>query len=300
MPNNVAVFGSLNVDVTFSVESFPNPGETLLSRAVSKGAGGKGLNQAVASAKAGAETLLYGAVGEDSDGAFLMACLRDYGISGAGVLRVADAPTGLAHILVDRFGENSIVVAAGANRSASLGAAGFAAAHARVFLAQLEVDLELVRRFLERGRQCGAVTILNAAPASEKALGLLPYCDLLVVNEHELTFYGGAGRSSAVSTDVASIARNLLRRPEQVTLVTLGARGALLVSRDEAIDLPAVPVEPVDTTGAGDCLCGVLAAGIAAGLPTQKAVARAMRAAAIAVTRKGAAAAMPDAAEFDV
>lgn len=298
MSKTVAVFGSLNVDVTFEVESFPKPGETLLCRAVTRGAGGKGLNQAVACAKAGAETALFGAVGMDDDGAFLLASLKEHGIAAAGVLSTADSCTGLAHIVVDRSGENSIVVASGANQSQSVGDALSAVADARVFLAQLEVDVPLVRQFLERGRQCGAVTLLNAAPAIDRARTLMPHCDVLIVNEHELAFYGGVEHIGTTDADIAAAARALMARSSQTVLVTLGAQGVVQVTLDSAVRHPATRVDPVDTTGAGDCFCGVLAASVAMGQPMAQAIRRATTAAAIAVTRKGAVAAMPYAAEI--
>jgi ribokinase len=299
MAGSVAVLGSLNMDVTFACDSFPKPGETLLCHSVLKGAGGKGLNQAVASAKAGTDTALFGAVGQDADGDFLIDLLNQSSVTTDGIARVSDTHSGLAHIIVDSLGENSIIVASGANMSALLNHTLFADARAHVFLAQLEMDPALVGNFLQMGKECGAIRILNAAPALPSAQGLFLDCDMIVVNEHELAFFCGWAGSEMTNSDIEVSGRSLLTREDQSVIVTLGALGALHVTLNHAQHYTAPKVHAVDTTGAGDCFCGVLAASIAQGMSVSCSIERAIQAAAIAVSRPGAAAAMPLSAEID-
>lgn len=299
MAGSVAVLGSLNMDMTFACDSFPKPGETLLCHSVSKGAGGKGLNQAIASAKAGTDTALFGAVGQDADGDFLIDLLNQNSVTTDGIARISDTHSGLAHIIVDSLGENSIIVASGANMSVLLNHTLVADARAHVFLAQLEMEPELVGYFLQMGKECGAIRILNAAPALPSAKGLFLDCDIIVVNEHELAFFCGWAGPEMTNLDIEVSGRSLLTREDQSVIVTLGALGALHVTLNTSQHYPASKARVVDTTGAGDCFCGVLSAGIAQGMSVSCAIKRAMKAAAIAVTRSGAAAAMPLSIEID-
>lgn len=299
MAGSVAVLGSLNLDVTFACDSFPKPGETLLCHSLSKGAGGKGLNQAVASAKAGTDTALFGAVGRDADGDFLVDLLNQSSVTTDGIARVSDTHSGLAHIIVDSLGENSIIVASGANMSVLLNQSLFANVRAEVFLAQLEMDTALVSNFLQMGKECKAIRILNAAPALTSAQGLFPDCDVIIVNEHELAFFCACTGAEMTNSNIEVCGRSLLTREDQSVIVTLGAQGALHVTLNAAQHYPAPKAHAVDTTGAGDCFCGVLAASIAQGMSVACSIKRAIRAAAIAVSRPGAAAAMPLSAEID-
>lgn len=299
MHYDVAVLGSLNLDIVFACEAMPQPGETVLCDGVQKGPGGKGLNQAVASGRAGARTILYGGVGADGDGETLLRELEDSGVALDGVRKLRSTHTGLAHIVVDRSGENSIVVASGANKSPQLSPELFVHAQASVFLAQLEMDVALVKSFFELGRATSKSCILNAAPAIEEAHALLPLCDFLIVNEHELAFFCGMDLSDAPHDTIIGAAKELLRFDEQSILVTLGAAGVIWVTARQATHFEARKVHPVDTTGAGDCFCGVFAASLAQGLSVPQAIDRAIVAAAIAVTRNGAAQAIPFASEYD-
>lgn len=300
MGHDVAVLGSLNLDCVFVCGDRPAPGETVLCDNVEKGPGGKGLNQAIASGHAGASTILYGGVGADSDGKILLRALESSGVSLTGIRQLDTVCTGLAHIVVDHGGENAIVVASGANKSDKLGPELFEDAQAKVFLAQLEMDIPLVHAFFEKGRSGGSLCVLNAAPAFDEAQTLLSLCDFLILNEHELALLCRLDSISAEHGDITTAAKRLLRSDSQSVLVTLGAAGVVWVTSAHAIHFEARKVEPIDTTGAGDCFCGVFAASIAQGRATHQAIERAIAAAAIAVTRKGAARALPVASEYDI
>lgn len=298
MHYEVAVLGSLNFDIVFACEAMPCPGETILCDTVKKGPGGKGLNQAVASRRAGATTILLGAVGADGDGETLLRVLEEADVSTDGVRRLNLSHTGLAHIIVDYRGENSIVVASGANKSAELGADLFETVEAAIFLAQLEMDVDLVSAFFARGKAIGRPCVLNAAPALAKAASLLSHCDFVIVNEHELALFCDVDLSNAGIGEYITAGRSIVTG-QQSLLVTLGAAGVIWITAENARHFAATKVEPIDTTGAGDCFCGVFAASMAKGQNVPDAIERAMAAAAVAVTRKGAAHAIPLAIEYD-
>ncbi|WP_425231076.1 ribokinase [Sphingomonas sp.] len=288
---SVAVLGSVNMDVVVAVARFPEPGETISAAAVTRHPGGKGANQAVAAARAGAAVRLIGAVGDDADGRALMGMLQAEGID-ADDVRVVDAPTGVAYILVDAAGENQIVVASGAN--ALVGTPP--PVRAAVLLAQLESPVEAVLTFFA-ARPPGATTVLNAAPFRPDAVRCLASADVVIVNETELAGFGGCETAPWSPEQVAALARTLLTRPGQRIIVTRGAAGSVTVDRGGVLLSPGVAASVVDTTGAGDCFCGYLCAGLAAGTPLAPSLAVAHAAAALAVGRAGAAPSMPRMAE---
>jgi ribokinase len=299
---SVVVVGSINQDVVARVARIPAPGETLLAASLVRTGGGKGANQAVAARRAGgAEVAFVGAVGTDAVGEMLRTALEADGIDVSGVVQV-DEVTGTALISVDASGENAIVVAAGANaaRDSLSDAQRAVVASASVLLTQLEIPVALVRdAAATRGE--GAWHVLNAAPSAPFAARrdeLLAATDVLVVNEHEALEAAGVGDLDEAIADLARTVRGLV--------VTLGSRGCLVVCGDERTEVPAHVVTPVDTTGAGDTFCGVLAAALAASGRRPDAVdlrlladaARAGAAAsALAVTRPGAQDAVPTADE---
>ncbi|BDP41719.1 ribokinase [Deinococcus aetherius] len=287
----VLVVGSVNADLTVRAERIPAPGETVLGGDATVSPGGKGANQAVAAALAGARVALCGAVGGD---AFREAALRGLTRAGVGLdhLHTLDAPTGLALITVSPEGENAITVASGANAhvmSAHLpeGWEGFT--H---LLLQGELPPEVTCEAARRAHAAGLTVVLNAAPAREPDPDLLAHTDHLIVNEHELAALAGGGG------DVEEAARSLLELGPQAVTVTLGAEGSLTVTPEAPHRLPAYPVPPVDTTGAGDTFCGVLVAWLSSGRPLPEALSAATVAAALACTRPGAQDAMPDLAEI--
>lgn len=290
MTGSVVVVGSVNLDVSVTVDRLPAPGETLLGGTVRRSGGGKGANQAVAAARAGgARTAMVGAVGDDADGAALRASLESDGIDCA-CLATSASPTGTALITVDRSGENTIVVAAGANDEVRLDdAATTVVRTADVVLAQLEIPQPTVLA-AARARRQGTLFVLNAAPYAVVDPALLAEVDVLVVNEHEaLGLSGEQTVDEAVGTLLESV---------PAVVVTLGAAGARLERRDGAsLIVPAPRVDAVDTTGAGDTFCGVFGATLARGHDDLTALRLASAAASVAVERAGAQDAVPDAAD---
>lgn len=293
---SVIVFGSVNVDLVTRVDHLPRRGETVTALSMTVLPGGKGANQATASALFGAPTRMIGAVGADSHGATMMAALAAAGVDTQAVARVPEA-TGMAHVCVSRDGENQIVVVAGANATVTApdpwpGAAG------DLCLVQLELPVDAVSVTLAQARQAGARTLLNAAPALAGGTALLAAADIVIVNETELAFY--LGRAPADDPQaIAEAARGLRSGHCAWVVVTLGADGIVAVSVDRTIVLPAPKVDVVDTTGAGDTFCGVLAAALSQAMDMDVALRFASAAAALSVQRIGAAASMPDRAEIE-
>ncbi|MEV5967077.1 ribokinase [Kribbella sp. NPDC051952] len=285
MKPEVVVVGSANVDLVLPVQRIPRPGETVLAGVMTRGPGGKGANQAVASARAGARTAMVVSLGADDGGALLRDALGSSGVD-LTLASSSDAPTGTAIITVDESGENSIVVAPGANGELTLSDQAIAAVgEAKIVLSQLEIPFATV----QQAAAASSYFILNAAPAAELADELLAHVDLLVVNESEAEAIAGSDRSA-------------LLKKVPAALVTLGAAGAVILTRgDDEIVVPGVPVEVVDTTAAGDTFCGVLAAALAASSTTDavtgrdltNAVRRANVAASLSVQAAGAIPSVP-------
>ncbi|UBV41759.1 ribokinase [Deinococcus taeanensis] len=280
----VLVVGSVNLDLTVRAGRIPAPGETVLGQDAVTSPGGKGANQAVAAALAGAPVALTGAVGQD---AFREDALR--GLQAAGVnlsgLHTLAAPTGLALITVNDEGENAITVASGANahlRPHHLPGTLHGVTHV---LLQQELPPEVTLAAAQRAHAAGAHVLLNAAPTRATAPALLALVHHLIVNEHEL--------AALQPGETEPAARALLTRGPQAVTVTLGGRGSLTVTAQETLPLAAHPIQVVDTTGAGDTFCGVLAARLAQGDPLPTALHAAGVAGALTCTRPGAQNAMP-------
>jgi len=292
----VVVVGSANVDLVVDVPRHPGGGETILGGELRRNPGGKGANQAVGAARAGgADTTFVGALGHDDAADLLLASLDRGGVRTDLVVRV-DVPTGTALITVSPDGENAIVVAPGANSHVTVGTAqAERIGAADVVLAQLEIPLDVVRA-AAAARRPGALLVLNAAPSRELPDDVWDAIDVLVVNEHEAADLAGA----TTAVDPSALAGLLLERVPAV-VVTLGGAGSLVGERlpggNLLTDVPATPVEAVDTTGAGDTFCGVLAAALARGADLPDAARLAAAAGALAVTRPGAQDAVPDAAD---
>ena len=277
----VCVVGSVNLDLVVRTERHPLPGETVLGSSYREHPGGKGLNQAVAVARAGVRTRIVAAVGDDEAGQRLKVVATAEGIDIDSVTVEEGTPTGRAVIVVDDGGENSIVVIPGSNSHCS---APDRVEHS-VVLAQLEVPLAVIDATFTEAKRVGAITILNPAPAQQLPASLLECCDIVVPNEHEVELLGGVDHLHSAGVETV--------------IVTLGADGVLVSSAGSTRRLQAHPVEPVDTTGAGDSFCGSLAAGIASGLNLFEAIDRAIVAGALATTRHGAVPSIPTAADVD-
>lgn len=288
----VVVVGSVNADLSARVARIPAPGETVLATGFARSPGGKGGNQAVGAARAGgADVAFVGAVGNDGDGAWLADRLATSGVDVSGLSRI-EGPSGQALISVDAAGENAIVVIPGANgaftalseeQEALIRGAG-------VVLAQLETPLETVTAAARLARDHGVPFLLNAAPSRPLPEALLAAVDVLIVNEHEARDVAG--------TDDLDEALERLGVEVETVVLTLGASGSRIVTRgEEPLAIPAVQVEALDTTAAGDTYCGVLAAALARGAGYQEAATEAAVASALTVTRPGAQDAIPTRAD---
>lgn len=288
----IVVLGSANMDLVTRQPRLPEPGETMAGSDFSTGAGGKGLNQAVAARRAGAEVAFAGAVGDDGFGRELRDFLASEGVD-VSALRTSARPTGIAQVSVLDGGENSIVIVAGANGEEELTDGDRALiASAAAIVVQLERPLALVERALAAGREAAALTVLTPAPVDAAAARLLPLVDILVPNEAEALALSG-------ERDVEAAARRLSEEAGTV-IVTRGSKGALVARAGEiALSVPAREVEAVDTTGAGDTFVGVLVAWLTRGEPLEASLEAATAAAAISVTRPGAAPAMPTRDEIE-
>jgi ribokinase len=294
----VFVAGSINMDVVATAERHPALGETVAGKEVLYCPGGKGANQAVAASKLGAATTLIGRLGKDAFGRELRAFLADQGIDLCLVRDTADAHTGTAIITLANA-ENTIVVVPGANdlvtpddvASAVLGEDDIA-------VSQFEIPQATISAFFRRARAAGASTMLNPAPARALDAELLDLVDILVLNETELALLARVTLSgSDDDTRFADAARSLQRREDQIICVTLGERGLVALVDGKLLIIPGRKVEAVDSTGAGDCFVGALAARLADNQPVRSALEYANVAASICVQRLGAAPSMPTIAE---
>jgi ribokinase len=294
----IVVVGSLNADLVVRVARFPSPGETVRGSAFEVFAGGKGGNQACAAARLGAAVAMAGQVGNDRYGAWLRAQLRD---AGADVSRVAiddGVSSGVALITTDAYGENEIVVVAGANGTftpdrlaPSLGAIR----GAQVLLLQLEIPVATVERAAVEARSAGVTVVLDPAPAAPIPDQLLALASIVTPNETELCLLASNTAPAAPLSqhDIDHLARVLLSRGADQILVKRGARGARLVSAAGAQNFSTVAVAAVDTTAAGDAFNGALATCLAERRSLDEAIRFACAAATLSVTRAGAQASMP-------
>ncbi|MCW1992795.1 ribokinase [Bradyrhizobium diazoefficiens] len=294
----VYVAGSINMDVVATADRHPKVGETVAGKQVLYFPGGKGANQAVAASRLGARTTLIGRLGKDSFGAELRAFLAGQGIDLGYVQETAEAHTGTAIITV-AAADNTIVVIPGSN--ALVGADDVSVVplvKGDVAISQFEIPLPTIAAFFRRARAAEATTLLNPAPAQKFGRELLELVDILVLNETELGFLAGTELSdNDEAARIIQVARQLQAREDQTICVTLGKRGVLALAGDQEFAVPGRVVKAVDTTGAGDCFVGALAAQLADEVPLRTALAFANAAASISVQRMGAGPSMPTAAE---
>ena len=246
----ILVFGSINVDIVVPVGHLPRPGETVLGGDYALLPGGKGANQALAARRAGAEVRLAGAVGADSFAAVALGGLRRAGVD-LGLVRHVERPTGCAAIMVAAGGENTIAVASGANTGVEAGQVPPELLGAGTLLvAQMEVPVAQTAALLRQVQARGGRCLLNYAPALPIDRAVLRDADIVVANE---------GEAAALGPDLGALARDL----RQALVVTRGAAGAVAYLADGTrLSVPALPIEPIDTTGAGDAFVGVLAAAL--------------------------------------
>lgn len=284
----IVVFGSINVDLIFPVPALPRAGDTVLGRTYMTAPGGKGANQAVAAARDGARVAMYGCIGRDGFGRLARENLARAEVDVAG-LRETEVPTGCASICVDGAGQNLIAVASGANlelRASDV--TDSVLTESTTLVLQMETPVAEVAALAERAKRRGCRVVLNLAPATglpAEAFGVL---DVLVANE---------GEAAALSAgDPPELARRVATEFQNLTVVvTLGERGVIAAGLDEAWSVGVLPIKPVDTTGAGDCFVGVLAAALDRGAAMPEALHRASVAAGLACLAAGAQPSLPDA-----
>jgi len=301
--SRIIVIGSINTDLVIRGPRLPAPGETVLGGEFYRAAGGKGANQAVAAARASAEPITFiGAVGDDAFGHEALEAFAAENLDLRFLKTITGRPSGVALILVDHRGENSISVASGANADLSHedidAVPDEVFATADVLLTCLESPLETVGRALLRAKQAAMTTILNPAPAAAEICrsGMLPLVDVITPNAGEaaaLTGIDTADRSGAIAA-----ARQLQQLGCPACVITLGSRGCLVV-QEEATRLEGLSAKPVDSTAAGDAFNGALAVALSEGRSLVEAARWANRAGAIAVTRAGAQPSLPSRAEIE-
>ena len=304
----IVVVGAINVDLVVTAERLPRAGETVVGAGPARHGGGKGANAALAAARAGADVTLVGAVGRDGMADVALTDLRDEGVALDGVASLVEEPTGVALIVVDRTGENQIAVGAGAN--AALDAAwvvdqvGLALQRqTRCILVSTEVPGAAVVAAVRAAAATGVCCVLNTAPPIAAVLEVLDARPLLTPNARELSMLtqmlAARERSSPpAGADAQAVA--IARQTRRPVIVTLGGDGALIATPDGVTTrVPAPPIAVVDTTGAGDTFSGVLAARLGAGDELGDAVAFAVTAASISVTRHGARDGMPRWADIE-
>ena len=277
---DVVIVGSANLDLVARTPRLPKPGETVTGSNYFEFCGGKGANQAIAAARAGANTAFIGALGNDHAGETLRVAFKhdDVDIS---AVRFVSEPTGRALIGVSDDGENSIIVVPGANHAITIGDVERNTkiiSSAKVLLCQLEVPLEVVQRAFELAGE-NSIRILNPAPAQPLSKELLQLVDVITPNEHEMQLLGGS--------------EALLKCGVKTIVVTQGARGALMITEKGETRIPPFEVDPVDSTGAGDAFCGMLAARLATGESIQNALKAAVVSGALATLTEGAVPSLP-------
>lgn len=289
--STIVVVGSLNMDLVVQTPRFPGPGETIAGYDFHTIPGGKGANQAVAAARQGSDVSMVGRVGDDAFGQRLRESLRRDRVDTRYITIDQEAATGVAIIAVDESGENRIIIAPGANGRLcpeDMEAATADIALADVLLLQLEVPLPTVQRAVEAARSNGARVILNPAPAQPLSAELLAQVDFLIPNETEAALLANGDTGSPEAS-----ARALRDQGVEAVIVTLGARGAMLVNGQGAEVMDAFPVTVVDTTAAGDAFAGAFAVALAEGKSTPEAVRWANAAGALATTKFGAQPSLP-------
>jgi ribokinase len=298
--DRVFVAGSINMDVVATADRHPRIGETVAGNAVLYFPGGKGANQAVSAVKLGAPTTLIGRLGKDAFGDELKVFLAAQGIDLSFVQQTAGAHTGTA-IITTANADNTIVVIPGANALVNAtDVEAPALAKGDIAVSQFEIPLAAISTFFKRARAAGATTILNPAPAIETKRELLDLADILILNESELGFLTRTElRDTDDPTRFIEAIRSLQTSKDKTACVTLGKRGVLALIDGEPLIVPGRSVEAVDTTGAGDCFVGAVAAQLAGRKSIRDALVYANSAASICVQRMGAAPSMPTAAEVE-
>ncbi len=300
----VTVVGSLNIDLVCHAIRRPDKGETLIGDAFDIFTGGKGFNQATAAARLGAEVTLVGSVGTDPFAEILLTAVENEHINSRFVTKRTDIGTGVATIVIEPDGDNSIIVVPRANMAlttADIDAAVDCIADADVLLLQLETPIAASEHAAATAKQHGTTVVLNPAPAQPLPDSLLGFVDILTPNQSETELLSGMKVSSHEAARCAAevLRARMVDTANTAVVLTLGEQGALMLTATTSEHVSALPVEPVDTTGAGDAFCGALATALASGETLHSAVAFANAAGAAAVTVIGATPSMPTRAKIE-
>jgi ribokinase len=296
----VCVVGSLNMDLVMRTPSLPMSGQTILGGPFHMFAGGKGANQAIAAARAGAQVWMVGCVGDDSHGKALCAALEAEGVDSAYVLTRTNETTGVAMIAVDQNSNNTIIVAPGANFALTpedVQQAAEVIAAADVMLVQLEIPLPAVQAAVTIARQAQTKVVLNPAPAQELSNDLLAAIDVLVPNEVEAAMLSGHQPEDWYAAE--AVARALRQQGAETVVITLGELGALLIDSEQEYRQEAFAVQAIDTTAAGDAFLGAFAVALADGCGPQESLRRGAAAGALATTVVGAQPSLPSRAAIE-
>lgn len=291
--NHVVVAGSINMDIVALTQRHPKIGESIVGTDLQYFPGGKGANQAIASVKLGAKTTMIGMVGRDSSGKKLVEFLDGQGVVNR-ISTTTEAPTGTALITVStESADNTIVVVPAANLELTeREVTDTEIAEGDVLLSQFEIPEETICAFFKRGKQFGAINILNAAPAKPVSRQLLELVDILILNESELETM--SGNTVNVDDDISLLAAmENIGRKCGIIIVTLGEKGAFSCIHGETLRTKGLKVQALDTTGAGDCFVGAFASRMANDSSVKEAIQFANLAASICVTKKGAGTSMP-------
>ncbi len=301
----ITVFGSLNVDYVFQVAQLPAPGETVLAENMEVLPGGKGGNQALAAAKAGAKVHMVGAVGKDGLGDIAMAGLIAAGVDTSAVTQNLK-PTGTAAINVDSLGENAITVSSGANLEATGKSLDASQLNSQtILLLQMEVSMSAMADLIQRCRDVVANIVWNLAPMQSVELAVLKQVDYLIVNEGELAqlhadLFNGSSSADSSATSTEQQAQDVVALTGQSVVVTLGARGTFAVHENTVIRVPALPISPIDTVGAGDAFTGAFTAALDAGETFRQAMRWGNVAGGLACLETGAQSALPTQAQISL
>ncbi len=283
---NIYIVGSINTDLVITTPYMPKAGETLTGSGFFVARGGKGANQAVAAARLGGKVVMCGLVGDDDFGKSAVKVFTEVGIDVSHIRAVSDVPSGTAVIIIEN-GDNRIILDKGANAELSEKDIDEALKNAKagdIYLTQLENPIEIIGYGLKKAKEKGMYVILNPAPANKDIVPYLKYCDLVTPNETETEIMGG---------------KEFLLSQAPTLLVTLGGNGFEITDKSGSKHYDCIKIKPVDTTAAGDTLCGGLAAMLSKGKTLEESAIFGSKAASIACTRKGAQPSIPTLSEVE-
>jgi ribokinase len=295
---SVLVFGSLNLDLVAYADLLPTLGQTVTGEKLMRFPGGKGLNQAIAAKRAGAQVLMVGAIGSDSEGDFLSQVLKSEGINSDFINQVT-TQTGVAVIEVAKDAQNRILIIPGANALVRFKAEYLInAGTPKVCLAQLETPISEVEKFIVSAKAAGAITILNPAPIQSLSPAIAASCDYLVVNETESSYLVGTPSERLSKEEAIAIGKQLLGKGFNQIIITLAENGSIFIDHNRQIYTPAFKVSALDTTAAGDAFCGAFATALSEDNSIEYALKFASAAGALAATKAGAVPSLPNSQEI--